>query len=234
LSALDEAPILPIRSIIQWLNRIGLFLAAAGVCWLIGNRLWYSTRTWTALDVPVSLAIGHVTTPEFQVNLEDQFEVELDVDRPVPSDVMDDVLGIGESPSAANANLRGFKLAWALRCNEEVVKQGVSDGRGEGYWGKTTGRVLSYFPARGGKVYRLDIDVLDDGSRLSPYHPHLKVAVDLFALDGYAITEGLKEIAGCLAAALGIVLLAAAAITKTVDRRRLAQSQKQANLRSSP
>lgn len=202
----------------QWLRRIGIFLALSGLCWFLGNRFWYSTRTWIALDVPISLAAGHVTTPEFQVNLEDRFEIELDVDRPVPSDVMDNVLGIGESPSATNA--RGARLAWTLLCDGELAKQGVSDGRGEGYWGRTTGRVLSYFSARKGKTYRLDINALDDGSRLSPYHPRIRVTVDLFALDGYAIGEAVREMAGGVAAFLGILLIVTGTIAKFVARRR--------------
>ncbi len=205
----------------HWLGRLGVVLLLAGIGVFIGNRVWYDTRTWTPIDLPVALTVGHLSTPEFRVNLQDSFEIELAVDRPVPRALMDTVLGIGELPSSQPAGLRGFQLAWALRRAGHVVQRGLSDGHGEGYWGNTTGRVLGYFPAQKGQPYRLDIDVLEDGSRLAPYHPHLKVTVDVFDLDGYAIGEGLTELAAGAVAALGVGLVVAAILV----RRRAATRQ---------
>lgn len=53
------------------------------------------------------------------------------------------------------------------------------------------------------------MDILEDGGALQPYHPYLKVEVDLFALDGYAISEALYEFAGFVICMGGLVLVAA-------------------------
>jgi hypothetical protein len=162
------------------------------------------------LDIPMAPTVGHITTPEFTVNVEENFLIQLDVDREVPEAIMDEVLGIGNLLSSKPSEAHGFKVAWALSSDAKIVRQDVSDEYKHGYWGSTTGRLLGYFHAQKGGRYRLDVDVLEDGSRLAPYHPHLKVTVDLFTLDGYAMGEGFSELAGLLIAGIGAVLVASA------------------------
>jgi hypothetical protein len=196
----------------KWLARLGVFLILSGLCSLVGSMAWYSTRTWYPLNMPIALTVGHVGTPEFIVNVSESFAIQLDVDRKVPTTVMDTVLGTGDPLSADPGEVHGFKLAWTLTSDGRVVRREISDGHNQGYWGRTTGRLLGYFRAEKGKRYRVDVDVLEDGSQLAAYHPHLKVNVDLFALDGYAIGEGIVQLAFLAVAGVGAALFVSAMI----------------------
>jgi hypothetical protein len=166
------------------------------------------------MDMPIALAVGHVSTPEFTVNVREIFLIQLDVDRGVPKNLMDTVLGTGDLASREPVEARGFRLAWTLSSDGTVLKREISDGHNQGYWGSRTGRLLGYFRAEKGKRYRVDVDVLEDGSQLAAYHSRLKVAVDLFTLDGYAIGEGLMEVAFLTVVGLGAALLVAALILR--------------------
>jgi hypothetical protein len=188
------------RKIARWLFGIGVSLMLVGGCWAVGNSVWCSTRTWTPVDTPLALTVGHRETPEFTVNVAENFAIDLTVDRSVPRDLMTDVLGIGDPLSSQRGERSGFRLAWTVEGGGRVVKNGISDGKDEGYWGSKTGRRLGYFPADKGKLYKVKIDILEDGTKLAPYHPCLKVGVDMFRMDGYYIeTAGMQIIGGGIA-----------------------------------
>jgi hypothetical protein len=206
----EEAP--KAKKLVKWLAWLGVALILSGLSSYVGNVAWYRTRTWYPLDVPIVLTVGHVGTPEFTVNLRESFEIQLDVDRQVPKLLMDNVLGTGDLLSSKPDEVRGFKLAWTLSSDGKVVKHEISDGHNQGYWGSRTGRLLGFFRAEKGKRYRVDVDVLEDGSQLAAYHPRLKVCVDLFTLDGYAMGEGITELALLAVAGFGAALLVSAMI----------------------
>lgn len=200
------------KKLVKWLAWLGVALIFSGLSSYVGTTVWYRTRTWYPLDVPIVLTVGHVGAPEFTVNLRENFEIQLDVDRRVPKLLMDNVLGTGDLLSSKPDELHGFKLAWTLSRDGSVVRHEISDEHNQGYWGSRTGRVLGYFQSEKGKRYRIDVDVLEDGSQLAAYHPRLKVCVDLFTLDGYAIGEGITELALLAVAGLGAALFVSAMI----------------------
>jgi len=178
-----------------------------GVSFMVVNWAWYRTRTWSVVDKRLDLRIGSNHTQEFKVNINENFLIMLEVDRDLPPNIAEHVLGLGDLVSADRTDLHGFRMRWALLKNGSVIKKGLSDGNGEGYWSRRTGRVLGFFPAEKGQNYRIDWEVLDDGSELNSYHPSLKVQVDLFTLDGYAMGEGFSELAGFILAGIGTLLL---------------------------
>jgi hypothetical protein len=202
------------KRLTKWLMFMGVLLILSGLGFSIWNLLWYRTRTWFPLDQPILLTVGQTKSPTFRVNVEENFIIQLAVDRDTPQPIVDDVLGIGELGSAKTRDARGFKLTWAVKHAGNVVKQGTSDGHNEGYWSRKIGRMLGYFHTKKGEEYQLEVNVLEDGSQLAPYHPRLITCVDLFTLDGYAMGEGLSEFAGYLVAGVGGILLIFAALLR--------------------
>jgi len=196
------------KRLTKWLFWVGITMFVSGVSFAVGNWTWYKTRTWSVVNKQIDLKAGSKFTQEFQVNIDENFLVMLEVDRDVPQDVAERVLGVGDFVSGSRTDLHGFKMRWAVLNNGIVVKKGISDGNGEGYWSRRKGRILGFFPAKKRQKYRLDLEVLDDGSGLNQYHPSLLVRVDIFTLDGYAIGEGLSELAGVAVAGFGLLLLA--------------------------
>jgi len=202
----------PTSKVARWFVWVGVSLVVAGICWAVGNHVWYGTRTWRPVDQPVSLAVGHIETSEFAVNVDSEFAVELAVDGSVPRDLMVNVLGIGDRLLPKREAQAGFRLAWIVESGGKTVVSGISDGRNQGYWGITAERRLGSFRAEKRIPYKVKIDVIEDGSKLAPYHPRLQVRVDLFAAEGYVLAKGIMQAIGAAVAALGLLLLTAAAL----------------------
>jgi hypothetical protein len=196
------------RNLARWFFWPGLVLAVLASAYAFKNHHWYRARTWTLLETPVLLEAGTARAYQFTPNLTEQFVIRLEVDRDTPEEVTEKVLGVSEPYSKHYQDVYGFKMRWAVLENGIVVKQGLSDGHGEEFWSAKKGRILGFFPATVGHTYRLETTVLEDGSALHPYHPTLGVAIDIFALDGYAIEEGVAQLAGLVITGLGLALVA--------------------------
>jgi hypothetical protein len=54
---------------------IAIILITLGIAIPIGYQYWMCTRTFVALDMPVSLSSGYVKTPDFEINLEGWYEI---------------------------------------------------------------------------------------------------------------------------------------------------------------
>jgi len=57
--------------------RVGIYSLAAGILISASTFWWVSTRTLTPLDIPVSLAPGHIRTGDFKINIEANFSVQV-------------------------------------------------------------------------------------------------------------------------------------------------------------
>lgn len=111
-----------------------------------------TTRAFVPVDMPVSLAPGHVKA-DFYTNLEASYfiEIELDQSRLVPGCLEYAVL----------------KTRWTVFRDGRVVAA-MDEDKSEGGW-------LGYFDSTPGR-YTLDVDVLSDASCLSVQSPRLRVS----------------------------------------------------------
>jgi hypothetical protein len=196
------------RNLARWFFWPGLVLAILGSAYAFKNHYWYRTRTWALVETPLLLEAGSSGTYQFTPNVTERFLIRLEVDRDAPDDLTETVLGVSKPYSAHFGEVHGFKMRWAVFENGNLLKQGLSDGNGEEFWGAKKGRILGFFPATSGHNYRLGTTVLENGSALHPYHPTLAVAVDIFTLDGYAMGAGITELLGLIATGLGLGLIA--------------------------
>src|ERR1700739_1443900 len=72
---------------------VGLIFLAVGIV-LYGTWIvWLSTRTDHPVDVPISMTIGHVRTREFKINLTAPYLIEIDVQKKIPFDTLNCLLG---------------------------------------------------------------------------------------------------------------------------------------------
>jgi hypothetical protein len=65
-------PILPVQ---VWLGSI---LIVVSLSIFLAVDRWMSSRTFTALDMPTSLAKGHINSGPFKINLRSEYQVEMD------------------------------------------------------------------------------------------------------------------------------------------------------------
>ena len=137
---------------------IGLGLILIGAGWFGGWYWWASTRIWVPVEVPVSLAPGHVRTPEFAINVASTYLIEITLQREL------DVKGRRCYPGYGCPF--DLSMSWALRKDGRVLAR----GRG------TDGSRIGKFRAGEGR-YVLDVDVSQDGSHFNAAEPHLAVIV---------------------------------------------------------
>ncbi len=151
--------------------RVGLLLISIGIAAYGSWTYWAATRIWVPLYVPISLSKGHIRTAQFKINVKSTYSIEIEVDREFDFEGVPCLIGYHQcenNPAVLNAS-------WSLSNGERVLAHGKSDVDRGSMWGsKTMGRVLGAFNAGKGQ-YVLDLDVLQDGSRLNAGTPHLVV-----------------------------------------------------------
>jgi biopolymer transport protein ExbD len=132
---------------------VAVALIFLGIGLPAGYEHWMNTRTFVALDVPVSLSRGHIKTPDFEINLEGWYEIWINTTDQVPA--------LDCRYSASDVSL---KTAYTVhRGGHEVAH---SDGEYQ-YLGH-------FFADRKGR-YGLDIRILSDVTCLNGRQPRITV-----------------------------------------------------------
>jgi hypothetical protein len=154
--------------------RIGVALILIGVALHVGWARWAATRTWVPLDIPIPLSRGHMKTGEFKINLESTYWMEVEVERKFDFDGVPCLLGFGFDECKNTPGV--LKASWSLSNEGRVVARGDTD-HAQGMLGgtRTMGRELGSFAAGKGQHYVVDLDVLEDGTRLNAGNPRLRI-----------------------------------------------------------
>jgi hypothetical protein len=191
----------------------GLALIALAVVPLAGWTMWFHTRTWCPVDVPVSLTQGsHASTSEFAVNLNAQYAIEISAKGKIPVDDLGCLLGNDMRSTCAAPSV--VQVRWALS-SDGIVVQGTSDdsrGGGAVYSTGEASRAIGYFHGQKGRHYKLDLDVLADGSSLAVANPHLRVSVDDTKYESGLVLSGLLRLVCALIGLVGAVLVVSSAL----------------------
>ena len=192
---------------------VGLLLIAVGVVTLACGTLWFLTRTWRPIDIPVSLAQGsHFSTREFSSNLNVEYELEIVSENKIPSDVLGCLLGNGMKSVCSIPSV--VRVRWTLS-SEGTIVQGTSDDTtgygasgpsGEGY------RTIGFFRAQKGRRYKLDFEVLADGSSLAVTKPRLRVSALNSSFESGLVMSGLLRLICVIFVLVGTVLLVGSAL----------------------
>jgi hypothetical protein len=159
--------------------------------------------------MPVSLAPGsHLSTPEFNINLTAQYAIEINSENKLPLDTLECLLGSEFPPEKCHIP-SVVRVRWTLH-GDGMAVQGKSDDTGSGYGGSGPSgeafRTIGFFQGKKGRRYKLDIDVLADGSSLDVTNPHLSVSVFDTKYESALVFSGLLRLA------CGIIGLAGAAL----------------------
>lgn len=185
LSALASLPVkrtLPMPS--PALSGVLLLLAGLAACAIV--PYWMATRTFLAVDRPVTLGAGHLRTGPFPINLRESYAVSVSTGSQAPYD-------------ASCLNYLILKTRWILYKGRQVAAR--SEER------VIAGGDLENFAATPG-TYDLDVEVLEDASCLNSAHPRLRIAADTgFYADFSSVLLWLGAI--CAGAGASLLLIAA-------------------------
>src|ERR1700756_3700520 len=111
---------------VPWKARIGIGLIAAGIGLFGGWRWWLVTRTWAPLDMPISLARGHIHSPEFKINLDGGFWIWVEVETAGDDAGVSCLMGYSSDYCGKN-NIPQLRTSWTLADSGKVVAHGPTD-----------------------------------------------------------------------------------------------------------
>lgn len=167
---------------------LGIFLFVAGLASFTGIQYWMATRTFTAVDMPVSLAPGHIRTGPFKINLRNFYTIEAEVPD-------------YQFISWKCVSYRLYKFRWDLYRDGRIIESQEA-GYEEPY--------LGGFALEKG-TYDLDVEILSDGSCLNPGHPKLKIYTARYEYEDYSTP---CSWASALCTIVGISLLIIVVVAK--------------------
>ncbi len=165
------------------------------------NR-WMETRTWVAVDMPISLAPGHIRTGSFPINLSADYQIEIELND----------YGYGQGPECEAYKV--VQTRWWLYRDGHVDSNWVDDWYNR--WdaepnGPLTGSYLGVFDSSPGR-YTLDVEILPGATCLQAFQPRLRV----FSDDSDYVRGGWIRAAALLAsfALVGISFASAARLVR--------------------
>jgi biopolymer transport protein ExbD len=162
--------------------RLGVSLIVLGIAAYAGIDHWMNTRITHPVDMPVSLASGHIHTGPFRLNLSAVYWVIVD---------SGDWWNGGRLCPDPRARA---KTRWVLYKKGAIVDRS-DDATSTGWW--------TEFDVGSG-IYDLDVEVLSDTGCLDPGHPRLRV----FArTENYEMGASILRAIAVLVVILGVVLL---------------------------
>jgi len=173
--------------------RLGIGLILLGITAYAGTARWMRTRTVYPVNIPVSLATGHIRTA-FRLNLSAVYWV-----------IVDSGDWWKGGRLCPDPRLRA-KTRWVLYKRGAIVDR--SDDATPTGW--PTGFDV------GPGVYDLDVEVLSDTSCLDPGHPRLRVFAQT---ENYEMPASMLKAVTVLSVFLGVVLLTFLPATRAVFSR---------------
>jgi hypothetical protein len=159
--------------------------------------------------MPAPLSVGHLRTPEFKVNQNAFYIIEIEVGKTIPFETLNCLLGVESTyqerckgtPSVVHAT-------WTLTSSGAVVARGSAEEfKGGGWTNDTISREIGSFNSEKGRRYVLEVDILSDGTRLEAGHPRLKVGVHPQHYEDNMVMSLFVTLFTAICVLIGVVLL---------------------------
>lgn len=150
--------------------RVGLALILLPAACTSGLAWWFSTRNWTPLEMGISLAPGHIRTPEFQVNVEGFYSLVIEI--------RDSDFGMFPCPGGSGfcqASVEVLTASWALSKNGKVIASGHDEPTSPYPMRYARGSLGldGFYAAKG--TYVLDLELREDERGVTAHQPYLVV-----------------------------------------------------------
>ncbi len=185
---------------IPFTGLVGIGLVLVGAVLLVSALHWLAPHPLVALDMPVSLSPGHITTGTFNANPDTLFYIDIETDKRfrVPR---------GCEPRYV------LKTRFILSSDDgQLIVQGSSP------W-EDTGLTIADFIGVGTR-YRFDAEILSGASCLNAGNPRLKVQTHPSPNDLYVSSLWLSV----LSAGTGIVLLIRPQVSRRLSKKLIGMS----------
>jgi hypothetical protein len=132
----------------------------------------------SVVDMPVSLAVGSIRTPEFPV-LSQWYDIMVQVEKPLPFQQMQCMMGVTAGSlerEDCNSNDPRLRAHWAVWDGNHLVDEGsIPDRCACKFEDKHIYKFLGSFAGEAGKKYVVEVKFTEDGTPLNVANPHLIV-----------------------------------------------------------
>jgi biopolymer transport protein ExbD len=147
---------------------VSVSLLCAGIMLFPAFNHWVVTRTWVAVNMPISLKAGHVKADNFYVNVSTVYHIEIELEG----------YEYWRYPDCQDYKV--IQSRWWLSRNGSV--SATWKDHWDRYWDlgpddPMSGVYLGAFRSSTGR-YNLDVEILSDSTCLQPFHPRLRVYAD--------------------------------------------------------
>ena len=160
------------------------------------------------LSIPVVLSPGEFQSPKFAARMSIPYRINIVFDSSIPSAELDCLIGMSKGPQRCGNEAPILNVKWQLMSGGQAVATGSSaDLVGASYSYHKTQRHIGTFDAHRGQGYTVDLNILEDGTRLSEAHSRLEIEPNLFGYEGWLLLAGITFYVGLLGAAAGVVLI---------------------------
>jgi hypothetical protein len=161
----------------KWLRAIGgticVTFLMAGYC--AGGRKEHPYRH-SDVDIPISLALGSIRTPEFSV-ISQWYDIMVQVEKPLPFLEMQCMMGVTSGlrdPKDCAGNDPLLRADWTVWDGEHLVDKGSIPNRCAcKFEDKHIYKFLGSFAGEAGKKYVVEVKFTNDGTPLNLANPHL-------------------------------------------------------------
>jgi hypothetical protein len=187
-------------------TKTGLGLILVGLAIQAIGLLWVSTRHWTPVDIPITLSPGEIISKEFKVNSSAPYFIEVDVQKNLPFDTLNCLLGIADHTCERTSSV--IEATWTLSNRGHVIANDTSNTYiPDGWTDLYISKGLGSFQGEYGRSYKLEVHFLKDGRRLAGCNPHLVVRVSYESMKGIWLMRAASILLTAVLWLIGIPLL---------------------------
>ena len=130
---------------------------------------------YSAIYMPVSLAVGSVRTPEFST-VAQWYDIIIQVEKPLPFKQMECMMGVPLDWKDCSSNDPVLRADWTVRDGEHVVDKGsIPDRCACKFDNRHIYKLIGSFGGDAGKKYVVEVKFTKDGTPLNIANPHLIV-----------------------------------------------------------
>ena len=177
---------------------LGAALAIFASALVVSN--WYQ---WRILALPVDLKLGVTRSAEFRVDQNVNYLVELEVERNIPFDELNCMIGESRKP----CSVKPVDIHWRLLNGPKEMAAGSSGNQTGGGYGTTITKTLGRFEGSPRTPYTLEVISFVDGSALAPANPRIVVQVHPMDYKGHYVIAQLMVMGAIGIAAGGLIWL---------------------------
>jgi len=196
---------------------LAIGIALYGISLLMGD--WYR---WIPASFSIDLRPSISNSPSFRVNLSTEYLIELEVERNMPFEQLNCILGVDLTPKYREQRCRAIPspidLKWQVFSSGVLVAEGTSQYQHSGGWGSTISRTIGRFRGNKGQEYIVQVESLKDASVLAPTNPRINVGVHPIESKSYYVTAQLVSWVALVFGVVGLLWLLAGILRWFLER----------------